>query len=225
MLAGLMTSSSAQRPAAPLPTVPPVHGPLKPQVAYPAPGSLIDAGDSTFLFGTVGDGDARLTVNGQPVAVAPNGAWIAWIAIPHDSSFLVTLVARRAADSATASVRLARAGWVRETGAWVDRASATPTGEVWMPPGEPLALSVRAVPGATVQLLLPSGALVRFAADSIEGSDQRGRAQLRSRRSQAGAPGSRRPLRRHAEQGPQSEGWTRTVVAPAIARVVAPRCW
>jgi N-acetylmuramoyl-L-alanine amidase len=167
MLAGLATSSGAQRPAPGLPPVPPVHGALRPQVAYPAPGSLIEAGDSTFLFGTVGDGDARLTVAGQPVAVAPNGAWVAWIAIPSDSSFLVTLVAHRGVDSATASLRLVRAGWVRETGAWVDRASLTPTGEAWMPEGEPLALAVRAAPGATVQLTMPNGAALRFAADSI----------------------------------------------------------
>lgn len=167
LLAGLTTSSLAQRPAAPLPPVPPVHGPLKPQVVYPAAGSLVDAGDSTFLFGTVGDGDALLTVAGQPVAVAANGAWLAWIAIPPDSSFLVRLVARRGADSATSLHRIVRAGWVRETGAWVDRASLTPTGEVWMPNGEPLALTVRAAPGATVRLVLPSGVALRFAADSI----------------------------------------------------------
>ena len=169
MLAGLTASSAAQRPAAALPPVPPVHGALKPQVVYPAAGSLIDAGDSTFLFGTVGDGDAQLTVAGQPVAVAANGAWVAWIAIPPDSSFLVRLVAHRGADSATALHRLIRAGWVRETGAWVDRASLTPTGEVWMPDGEPLALAVRAAPGATVQLVLPNGAALRFFADSIAG--------------------------------------------------------
>lgn len=166
-LAGLATSAGAQRPVTGLPAVPAVHGPLKPQVAYPAPGAFIDAGDSTFLFGSVGDGEARLTVAGQPVAVAPNGAWIAWIAIPRDSSFLVTLVAQRGADSATDSLRLVRASWVRETGAWVDRASLAPTGEIWMPKSEPLALAVRAAPGATVQLVLPNGAALHFAADSI----------------------------------------------------------
>ncbi|HEY8061278.1 MAG TPA: N-acetylmuramoyl-L-alanine amidase [Gemmatimonadales bacterium] len=167
MLASVTTPSGAQRPAAALPPVPSVHGALNPQVVYPAAGSLIDAGDSTFIFGTVGDGDARLTVAGQPVAVAANGAWVAWIAIPPDSSFLVKLVAHRGADSATSSHRLVRAGWVRETGAWVDRSSLTPVGDVWMPIGEPLVLALRAARGSTVRLILPNGVALRFAADSI----------------------------------------------------------
>jgi N-acetylmuramoyl-L-alanine amidase len=136
-------------------------------VAYPASGAAIDAGDSTFLFGTVGDGDARLTVAGQPVPVAANGAWVAWIAIPHDSSFVVPLVAHRGRDSVSTSLPLARARWVRESGAWVDHNSLAPNGEVWMPQGEPLALSVRAAPGSAVQLLLPSGGALRFSADSM----------------------------------------------------------
>ena len=40
------------------------------------------------------------TINGQPVRVWPNGAWLAWIAIPPDSVMHFTLSARTAADSA-----------------------------------------------------------------------------------------------------------------------------
>ena len=126
MLAGLATSAGAQRPVTGLPPVPAVHGPLKPQVAYPAAGALIDAGDSTFLFGSVGDGEARLTVAGQPVAVAPNGAWIAWIAIPRDSAFSSHWSPSAAPIRRRHSLRLVRAGWVRETGAWVDRHRSRP---------------------------------------------------------------------------------------------------
>lgn len=162
----LVASAGAQRPASVLPAVPAVHGNLTIQVAYPAAGSAIDAGDSTFLFGTVGDSAAKFTIAGQSVAVAPNGAWLAWIAIPRDSSFVLALVAKRGADSSTASLPLSRAGWVRESGAWVDPKSLAPNGEVWAPQGEPLALSVRAAPGSLVHLLLPNGAVLRFAADS-----------------------------------------------------------
>ncbi len=98
-------------------------GRLKIVVAYPAAGAAIDFADSTFLFGTIGNPAARLTVAGQAVKIAPNGAWLAWVALPRDSSFSVRLVAHAGNDSAVASLPLVRAGWVRKTGAWLDRAS------------------------------------------------------------------------------------------------------
>lgn len=136
-------------------------------MAYPVPGSAIDTGDSTFVFGSVGDGSATLTIAGQSVAVAPNGAWLAWIAVPHDSSVVLPLQARLGNETATLALPLSRLGWVRKTGAWIDRNSLAPVGNVWMPLGEPLPLTVRAAPGASVRLLLPSGDVLSFAADSI----------------------------------------------------------
>jgi N-acetylmuramoyl-L-alanine amidase len=163
----LGTNASAQRTAGALPPVPAVHGALRITVAHPAAGSAIDFGDSTFIFGTVGDGSAMLTVAGQPVAVAPNGAWLAWVAFPHDSAPSVTLIARRGQDSARMVLRLVRSDWVRQSGAWFDAHSFVPVGNFWMPAGEPLPLTVRAAPGASVRLLLPGGEIVRFTADSI----------------------------------------------------------
>jgi N-acetylmuramoyl-L-alanine amidase len=169
LLSGAAGGACAQGPVSGLPAVPAVHGALQIQVAYPAAGSSISAGDSTFLFGSVGDGRATLTIAGQPVTVAPNGAWLAWIAIPRDSSFVLHLVARHGSDSATAALTLVRAGWVRTTGAWIDRASLSPVGDVWMPAGEALPLAVHAAPRATVRLILPDRQVIRFAADSIAG--------------------------------------------------------
>jgi N-acetylmuramoyl-L-alanine amidase len=163
---GVGTACAQQTPDS-LPPVPPVHGALHIVVAYPQPGTALDVGDSIFLFGTVGNGDASLTVAGQLAHVAPNGAWVAWIAIPGDSTFTLPIVARLGRDSASSSLRLVRAGWVRETGAWVDRQSLSPTGDIWMPRDEPLPLTVRAAPGSTVRLLMIDGSFIRFAADSI----------------------------------------------------------
>lgn len=160
----------AQRPAArpaPWPAVAPVRGPLRITVTYPAAGTAIAAGDSTFLFGTVGDGRASLTVAGRPVTVAPNGAWLAWVPIPRDSVFALALEARLGGDTARADLPLRRAGWVREEGAWVDRGSMAPTGDVRLPRDEPLPLTVRAAPGARVRLRLADGTVIPFVADSI----------------------------------------------------------
>ncbi len=159
-------SGAAQARTGGLPAVPVVHGPLAIAVAYPDSGRVA-ATDSTFLYGTVGDGRATLTIDGQPARVAANGAWIAWIALPRDSSFVLHLVARRGPDSAVASLPLARAGWVRATGAWVDRSSFDPVGTVWLPAGEALPIAVRAAAGASVRLILPGGGAIVLHADSI----------------------------------------------------------
>ena len=136
-------------------------------VAYPGAGAALDFGDSTFLFGYLDTPTAKLTVADQPVKVAPNGAWLAWVALPHDSSFVVKITVAIGDEVAVAWHRLSRAGWVRESGAWVDLASRSPTGSVWLPKGEPLPLTVRAAPGAVVRLLLPNGKALRFLPDSI----------------------------------------------------------
>jgi N-acetylmuramoyl-L-alanine amidase len=68
-----------------LPPVPPVTGPLAPRVVYPAANALLRARDSTFIFGSIGNGTASLTINGAPVHVWPNGAFLAFLPLPTDS--------------------------------------------------------------------------------------------------------------------------------------------
>src|ERR1041385_3818601 len=72
-----------------LPRIPLKTGPLALQLVYPGPTDVIDAGDSSFVFGQIGDGRTELMINGQSVPVAPNGAFLGWIRIPTDT--LVTL--------------------------------------------------------------------------------------------------------------------------------------
>ncbi|MEO5798422.1 MAG: N-acetylmuramoyl-L-alanine amidase [Gemmatimonadales bacterium] len=172
---GLVTSAAGQAPRRPikLPPIPARQGPLAIVVGYPTRGSAIAVGDSTFLFGSVGDGRAALTINGQLVQVAANGAWLAWIALPADSAFTLQLEARRGEEVAHADFPLTRAGWVRRTGAWLDRGSMSPQGEVVVPAAEALPLTLRAAPGARVALRLADGRLVSFVADSL-GNPSRG---------------------------------------------------
>ena len=64
-------------PGAGLPGAPPApHESLHVTVTYPAATDVIQAHDSSFLFGTVrgGAGPAGLSVNGTPVPVLPSGA-------------------------------------------------------------------------------------------------------------------------------------------------------
>jgi N-acetylmuramoyl-L-alanine amidase len=70
---------------------------------------MIQSKDSTFILGSVGNGRATLTINGQPVPVKPNGAYIAFVANPPPTAPQYDLVAVLGADTAraTQSVRVA----------------------------------------------------------------------------------------------------------------------
>lgn len=151
-----------------LPEVDSVLGPLDIRVVYPAEGAIIQASDSTFMFGSTGSGDARLTINGAPVDVAPNGAWLAWVALPPDSVMRFELHATTARDARNAVLTARRPRRFRPpvTGAWVDTNSLSPAGPVVMPEHEPVALRVRASPGAAVALVLSDGSRVPFVAET-----------------------------------------------------------
>lgn len=82
--------AAAVAPAAATPVLPPipwVHGTLALDVVYPGENQLVSVRDSTFLFGSVGSGDATLTINGVPVSVRPNGSFLAFLAVPADTAY------------------------------------------------------------------------------------------------------------------------------------------
>jgi N-acetylmuramoyl-L-alanine amidase len=61
---------------------------------------MITSRDTNFVVGSVGSGDATLTINGHSVEVKPNGAFLAWIPVPPGTSPSYKLIARRGSDSA-----------------------------------------------------------------------------------------------------------------------------
>jgi N-acetylmuramoyl-L-alanine amidase len=109
-------------------------------VVYPPADAIVQVRDSSFLLGSVGSGDARLTINGQPARVWPNGAWLAYLPFPPDSIAEFQLEARNATDSASLTYLVHRT--VKETApppgatVWVDTLSLTPRGRVWLRRGE-----------------------------------------------------------------------------------------
>jgi N-acetylmuramoyl-L-alanine amidase len=115
----ITTEKPAPQPAAPtaphqapapvpsVPIPPPAQGfppvpasapdaPLHISVAYPVPEQLIQKVDSNFIFGSVGNGNASLTIDGFPVAVAKNGAFLAFLPMP--TSNIYHLAAERGMD-------------------------------------------------------------------------------------------------------------------------------
>jgi N-acetylmuramoyl-L-alanine amidase len=131
---------------------------------YPPSDAVVQVRDSSFLLGSLGSGDARLTINGQPVHVWPNGAWLAYLPFPSESLAEFRLEARNATDSASLLYIVHRA--VKETApppgarVWVDSLSLTPRGKVWVRREEYLPIAVRASEGAEVKLRLSDGTIV-----------------------------------------------------------------
>ena len=169
VLACARPSSTVPTPASAshLPAVPVVRGPLAIKVIYPVAGSVIEARDSSFLLGSVGAGDAQLTINGAPVQVWPNGAWVAWVGLPPDSVMQFHLVARTPRDSSDL-VYLARRP-VRflapDSVVWIDSTSLWPQGRVWIGSTEYLSLSARVAPGSQVRLRFGNGTAVPLVPD------------------------------------------------------------
>ena len=160
-----MEGARTDRPdtiGAKLPPVPAARGPLAISVIYPSTSDLVDARDSNFIFGSLGTGDATLFINGRGVPVEPNGTWIAWLPVPADSVIQYDITARTATDSAHLVYTAKRV--FRFTppaqGVWLDSTSMTPRGSAWWPSDEFLPVSVRAVEGAEVRVLLPNGTIV-----------------------------------------------------------------
>jgi N-acetylmuramoyl-L-alanine amidase len=146
---------------------PRVQDPIGLNVVYPAPTDLVRVRDSSFMFGSVARPDVRLTINGAPVQVWPNGAWLAWLPFPFDSVMRFRIEARLGADSSILVYPVRRdpryfPGLVTNGSVWVDSMGLLPRGQVWLPSAEYLSLSARAAEGSVVRLHLPGGDVIRL---------------------------------------------------------------
>lgn len=83
-----------------LPNVPLVTGPLAINVIYPPAGQTIASRDSNFVFGSVGNGGAGLTINGILTPVWPNGSFMAWLPNPPQASPQYEIVATTGLETA-----------------------------------------------------------------------------------------------------------------------------
>ena len=141
-----------------------VDGPLAVRVVYPSPGATIGSRDSNFIFGSVGSGRAALEINGMPVTVHPNGAFIGFLPVPSAESPQYTLRAVRGADTATAThpVRLLPPALVlADTGRLVvDSGSVQPRGTIQLRADERVRVAVRAPRNASVTVTWTGGSQI-----------------------------------------------------------------
>ena len=139
------------------PAIPRVDGPLAIRVQYPSPNASIAARDSTFLLGTVNHGGATLTINGAPVVVRPNGAFLAWVAMPPRGRAQFELVATLPggeAKSLTLPIRLPveRVPVDGSRAPYFDTTSITPRAGLALRDDEPVRVSVRLATDARAEL-------------------------------------------------------------------------
>ncbi|HET7621190.1 MAG TPA: N-acetylmuramoyl-L-alanine amidase [Gemmatimonadaceae bacterium] len=152
---GGVAESEESGSSAKLPPIPLVTGAVAPNVVYPSPNQLIQSRDSNFIFGSVGNGKARLSINGVPVKVYPNGSFIAYLALPPSSRARYDIVATLGEDTVriTQPVRLLppRPVLSPDGALVVDSASVTPSGGLVLGDDELVRVSVRAPSNATVR--------------------------------------------------------------------------
>jgi N-acetylmuramoyl-L-alanine amidase len=145
------------RQAPPLPPIPLRIGPLRLNLVFPDSNQL-EPVDSNFIFGTVGNGHATLTINGAPVPVAPNGTFLGFLPVPPSTAPQYVLVARNGADSATLVVPvrvLPPPPNLALTGPLViDSSSVSPASpSLALRDDEPVRVSVRAPANATAWVI------------------------------------------------------------------------
>ncbi len=163
---GPLVAAPAATLAAPdggLPAVPRTTGALDIRVVSPGAQQSVGPRDSTFIFGSVGSGDATLTINGAAVPVAPNGAFLAFLPVPSAAAPRYELVATRGAETArrTIAVRVPTRRVLPAVGRLaVDSGSVAPAGRSRLRADEPVRVSVRAPRNASVWLATTGDARV-----------------------------------------------------------------
>jgi N-acetylmuramoyl-L-alanine amidase len=144
-----------------LPPIPLVDGPLGIHVQYPAANALVEARDSSFIFGHVGNGRATLEINGIAVRVHPNGSYLAFLPLPRSDSARFDLVATLGPDTARLvhPVRLPplRSPLTLNGPIGIDSLSIEPPPGLMLRPTERVRVAVRAPENATVWVELDTG--------------------------------------------------------------------
>jgi N-acetylmuramoyl-L-alanine amidase len=144
-----------------LPPVPPAAGPLEVRVVYPPEDALV-ATDSNFIFGSVGTGGATLVINGAPVDVAPNGAFLGFLPVPRDGVYRLEARAdgRRAEMVRRIRVPDAVPVTAEEEVLAIVPGTVSPRAVISETEGAPVTVRFRGTPGAQARLVLPDGTVV-----------------------------------------------------------------
>lgn len=141
--------------------MPTATGPLAIRVIYPPRDAVISvSGDSTFVFGSLGNGNATLAINGQQVRVHPNGSFLAFLPIPRETQrYQIEASLSGAVERAELPVRVPPGppALGNDAPLSADRSSVRPAATGRWAPGERLTVAVRANANASVRLEFADG--------------------------------------------------------------------
>ncbi len=148
-------------PAARFPNMGAATGALSIRVVYPPRDAVVSvAGDSTFIFGSLGNGNATLAINGEAVRVFPNGSFLAYLPVPRETQrYQIDATLAGATERVEHPVRIpARpASLANEAPLSADQGSVRPGSSGRWAAGERLTVAVRANANASVALELADG--------------------------------------------------------------------
>jgi N-acetylmuramoyl-L-alanine amidase len=138
-----------------LPAVPARTGTLRIEVMYPGENAGITSADSNFIFGSVGTGGATLTINGAPVEVAANGAFLGFVPVPPDGVYRLRTSAGGRTAELERRVRVPAAAAFSASG--INAGSISPRGTITGYPGERVTVRFRGAPGGRALIRMPDG--------------------------------------------------------------------
>jgi N-acetylmuramoyl-L-alanine amidase len=151
------------QPDGTLPPIPSVRGPLRVDIVYPAEDAALTASDSNFVFGSVGTGEATLTINGAPVDVAPNGAFLAFLPVPRDGVYRAVASTRSSSGGtetqgeAGLTRRIRPPAGAGEAGSGIAASSVVPRAAMTVQRGERVNVRFRGAPGGRARIVFPDG--------------------------------------------------------------------
>ena len=144
-----------------LPPVPFHDGPLALTLVYPSEGSEVTVRDRTFVFGATGTGRARVAINGVPVDVAPNGAFLAFLPVPADGVYRAEARAGEERAQVIRRVRVPETPTAPTHGeAFIAEKSVFPRGGWVAMPGEPIEVGFRGTADGEAALVFGDGSRI-----------------------------------------------------------------
>ena len=165
----------APREAA-LPPIPFRDGPLTLTLVYPPEGSELGVRDRTFVFGATGTGRARVAINGAPVDVAPNGAFLAFLPVPGDGVYRAEARVGEERAEVIRRVRVPETPTAPARGeAFIAEKSVFPRGAWAALPGESIEVGFRGTAGGEAALVLEDGSRIPLVEQAPQGEVPWGR--------------------------------------------------
>jgi len=141
--------------------VPFQDGPLALTVVHPAEDGDVALRDRTFVFGATGTGRAQLAINGAPVTVAPNGAFLAFLPVPADGVYRLDARLDEQRAELVRRVRVSPGLPAPAPGqALIAEASVFPRGAWAAMRGEPVEAGFRGTAGAEAALVFADGSRI-----------------------------------------------------------------